>query len=840
MEKYIKIKGAREHNLKNINAKLPKNKMSVITGLSGSGKSSLAFNTLFAEGQRRYIESLSSYARQFLDKMDKPDVDEITGLSPAISINQKRTSHNPRSTVATITEIYDYMRVLFARAGTPHCPKCGGEIKSLSNQKIVDKAINFINKNKGKTLTIFAPVVRGRKGQHHQLLYDFLNKGFTKARIDKKIHSLKQRIVLDENKKHTIEIVVDEMPQKTDFNKKDNRSRLAKAIENALSKGKDVVTLSIDEKHEVAFSSKFACPKCQFSFPEIEPRLFSFNSPYGACSECHGIGRVAYRSKKPCPKCEGNRLRDEALSITIEDKNIIEVTRLSIEKAWEFFTNLSEKKSFKSKITTPPLREINNRLSFLMDVGLDYLTLNRTAGTLSGGEAQRIRLATQIGSQLTGTLYVLDEPTIGLHQRDNARLINTLKNLRDLGNTIVVVEHDKQTIETSDYMLDLGPGPGKHGGRIVTSGKTSDVLSKKKHEKKSLTVKYLKGKEEIPLPERRSSLNSDRLILNGVHINNINGINVKIPLKRLNVLTGVSGSGKSSLMQDALYKTLVNKLYGVKKYDPGTIKQIKGLDKIRRVIDIDQSSIGKTPRSNPATYTKIWGEIRNLFASTEKARMKGFSKSRFSFNTKAGRCENCKGLGKISVEMHFLPTVYITCEVCKGKRYDRETLEIKYRDKNIYQVLDMTIDEAYKFFKHIPKLKDKLQTLKQVGLGYLKLGQPSPTLSGGESQRIKLAKELGKHDNRNTLYLLDEPTTGLHFEDVKKLLSVLQNLVNRGNTVLIIEHNLDIIKSADWVIDLGPGGGENGGKVVVAGTPELVAKTDRSYTGKYLKEVLVD
>ncbi len=838
MEKYIKIKGAREHNLKDINAKLPKNKMSVITGVSGSGKSSLAFNTLFAEGQRRYIESLSSYARQFLDKMDKPDVDEITGLSPAISINQKRTSHNPRSTVATITEIYDYMRVLFARAGSPHCPKCGGEIKSLSNQKIVDKAINFIKNNKGKTLTVFAPVVRGRKGQHHQLLYDFLNKGFTKARIDGKTHSLKERVVLDENKKHTIEIVVDELPQKTDFNKKENRSRLAKAIENALSKGKDVVTLSIDEKHEVSFSSKFACPKCQFSFPEIEPRLFSFNSPYGACPECHGIGKEAYKSKKPCPECEGNRLRDEALSITIEDKNIIEVTRLSIEKAWEFFTKLNEKESFKSKITSPPLREINNRLSFLMDVGLDYLTLDRTAGTLSGGEAQRIRLATQIGSQLTGTLYVLDEPTIGLHQRDNARLINTLKNLRDLGNTIVVVEHDKQTIETSDYMLDLGPGPGKHGGKVVTSGKTSDVLSKKKHEKRSLTVKYLKGKEKIDLPERRSSLNADRLVLQGIHANNLDGITVKIPFERFNVLTGVSGSGKSTLMQDALYKTLVNELHGVKKYDPGKIKKLKGVDKINRVIDIDQSSIGKTPRSNPATYTKIWGDIRKLFASTEKARVRGFTKSRFSFNTKAGRCENCKGLGQISVEMHFLPTVYITCEVCKGKRYDRETLEIEYNGKNIYEILDMTIDEAYDFFKHIPKLKDKLKTLKEVGLGYLKLGQPSPTLSGGESQRIKLAKELGKRDNRNTLYLLDEPTTGLHFEDIKKLISVLQNLVDRGNTVLVIEHNLDVIKSADWVIDLGPGGGERGGKVVVAGTPELVAKTDRSHTGKYLKEVL--
>ncbi|HKL17108.1 MAG TPA: excinuclease ABC subunit UvrA [Patescibacteria group bacterium] len=836
MKKKIKIKGAREHNLKDINVEFPKNKMSVITGVSGSGKSSLAFNTLFAEGQRRYIESLSSYARQFLDKIDKPDVDEISGLSPAISINQKRSSHNPRSTVATITEIYDYMRVLFARAGTPHCPNCGSKIKSLSNQKIVDKAIDFVKNTKGKTLTIFAPVIRGRKGQYYQLLYDFLNNGFTKARIDGKTYSLKQRIILDQNKKHTIEIIVDELPKKLDFSKKDQRSRLAKAIENGLEKGKDVVTLKIG-KEEISFSSKFSCPKCQFSFPEIEPRLFSFNSPYGACEECHGIGTVAYRSKKPCPKCQGNRLRKEALSITIEDKNIIEVTRLSIEKAWEFFTKLSDKESFKSKITIPPLREINNRLSFLMDVGLDYLTLDRTAGTLSGGEAQRIRLATQIGSQLTGTLYVLDEPTIGLHQKDNARLINTLKNLRDLGNTIIVVEHDKQTILTSDYILDLGPGPGKHGGEIVTSGKTKDVLLKKEYEN-SLTVKYLKGKVKIPLPKRRSTLNTKRLILENIHANNINGATVKIPLQRLNVLTGVSGSGKSTLMQDALYKTLINKLYGVKKYDPGKIKQIKGLDQINRVIDIDQSSIGKTPRSNPATYTKIWEEIRILFAATEEARIRGFTKSRFSFNTKQGRCENCKGLGQISIEMHFLPTVYITCEVCKGKRFDRETLEVKYHNKNIYQILDMTINEAYDFFKDIPKLKDKLETLKQVGLGYLKLGQPSPTLSGGEAQRIKLAKELGRHDNRNTLYLLDEPTTGLHFEDVKKLLSVLQSLVDRGNTVLIIEHNLDVIKSADWVIDLGPGGGDRGGKIVVAGTPELVAKTKRSYTGKYLKKTL--
>ena len=882
MKDKIIIRGAREHNLKNINLELPRDKMIVFTGLSGSGKSSLAFDTIFAEGQRRYIESLSAYARQFLGRLDKPDVDEIEGLSPAISINQKSHSSNPRSTVATITEIYDYLRVLFARAGKPYCPRCGREIKKLTNEEIVDVAISLANpehgrrvdiaKNDkegpfdglraGKNTVILAPVVRGRKGEYYQMLYDFLNAGFSEVRVDGKFYSLRNRIELSRYEQHTIELVVDRLPAGLNFDDKDNRLRLAEAIESALKYGNDVVTIIAggdkaapregaslaSERREVSLSAKFTCPHDGFSFPEIEPRLFSFNSPYGACPECHGLGTKDIWSEEICPMCAGKRLKEESLNVLINGKNIAAVTSFSIDEAYKLFQNLNLKSQNLREVAETPLREIKSRLKFMIDVGLDYLTLNRKAGTLAGGESQRIRLASQIGSRLVGTLYILDEPTIGLHQRDNAKLLKTLHDLRDLGNTIIVVEHDEETIRESDYLVDIGPGAGIHGGKIIAEGPIPGIISDKNED--SLTLQYLRGKKFIEVPKKRREISAkrhDSLKIRGATANNLKNINVDIPLRRFIAITGVSGSGKSSLVYDVIYKTLADRFYG-SNYRAGGSKAILGTEYINRVINIDQSPIGRTPRSNPATYVGAWTYVRDLFAATEDARVRGYKPGRFSFNVPGGRCENCQGHGTIAIEMHFLPTVFVTCDVCKGKRFDRETLEVEYKSssakasdghgKNIYDILQMTIEEAVEFFHDIPWLYDRLLILEEVGLDYLTLGQSATTLSGGEAQRIKLSAELGKRDTRRTLYLLDEPTTGLHFADVDKLLMVLQKLVDRGNTVVVIEHNLDVVKCADWVIDLGPEGGERGGRVVAAGTPEQIVRKAGSFTGEYLRKVL--
>ncbi len=851
MRDKIIIKGAREHNLKNINLELPRDKMIVFTGLSGSGKSSLAFDTIFAEGQRRYIESLSAYARQFLGRLDKPDVDEIEGLSPAIAIDQKSHSANPRSTVATITEIYDYLRVLFARAGKPFCPRCGREIKKLTTEEIVDIAIDISKENDksahgGKNIVILAPVVYGRKGEYYQMLYDFLNAGFSEVRVDGKYYSLRQRIELSRYKAHTIELVVDRLPAGMNFKDKESRLRLSEAIESALKYGNDVVTIITDK--DVSLSAKFTCPHDGFSFPEIEPRLFSFNSPYGACETCHGLGTEDLWSEKICPACAGKRLRETSLNVLVDNKNITTITAFSIEEAHKFFSSLKLKTENSKAVAEAPLREILSRLKFMIDVGLEYLTLDRKAGTLSGGESQRIRLASQIGSRLVGTLYILDEPTIGLHQRDNAKLIKTLHELRDLGNTVIVVEHDEETIRESDYLVDIGPGAGMHGGKIIVAGPIPEILKDKTNP--SLTLEYLRGKKFIEVPKKRRAVPhpEDRKIassaakvqflqIKGATANNLKNINVDIPLRRFTAVTGVSGSGKSSLVYDVLYKTLGNKFYG-SSYKVGAHKAFLGTEHVNRVINIDQAPIGRTPRSNPATYVGAWTYIRDLFSSTEDARVRGYKPGRFSFNVPGGRCENCEGHGTIAIEMHFLPTVYVTCDVCKGKRFDRETLEVEYKGKNIYEILQMTIEEAVKFFEDIPWLYDRLAILEEVGLEYLELGQSATTLSGGEAQRVKLSAELGKRDTRNTLYLLDEPTTGLHFADVDKLLLVLQKLVDRGNTVVVIEHNLDVIKTADWVIDLGPEGGEKGGKIIALGTPEQVARKAGSATGEYLRKVL--
>jgi len=843
MNDKIIIKGAREHNLKNISLELPRNKLIVFTGLSGSGKSSLAFDTIFAEGQRRYIESLSAYARQFLGRMDKPDVDEIEGLSPAISIDQKSHSGNPRSTVATLTEIYDYLRVLFSRAGKPFCPICGNEIRKMTAEEMVDATAEFVSDKKGKELLIMASAVRGRKGEYYQMLYDFSNAGFSDVRVDGKFLSLRERIALSRYKTHSIDLVVDKMPTDFDFKDKNIRTRLAEAIETGLKYGNDAVTFAVREFPkkegeilEVTLSSKFTCSKDNFSLPEIEPRLFSFNSPYGACEVCHGLGVVDPWSEEICEACKGKRLKKEALHIFLGNKNIADIVELSVERAYKFFEDFESKLKGEAKeVAVVPFREIKNRLKFMLDVGLDYLTLERRSGTLSGGESQRIRLASQIGSRLVGALYVLDEPTIGLHQRDNEKLLHTLKELRDLGNTVIVVEHDEDTIRTADHLTDIGPAAGIHGGEIVVSGELKPIL-KNTPKGKSSTIDFLRGDKKIEIPPKRRIKEGEMLKIRGASANNLKSINVDIPLRRFVCVTGVSGSGKSTLVQDVIYKQSANKFHGSKNI-VGKHNAMLGLEYINNIIAIDQSPIGRTPRSNPATYTGAWGYIRDLFAATPEARMRGWKVGRFSFNVPGGRCEHCEGNGLIGIEMHFLPTVYVKCDVCKGKRFDRETLEVEYKNKNIYDILRMTVEEAEKFFYEIPWVHDRLKILNEVGLGYLELGQSATTLSGGEAQRIKLSAELAKRDSGRTLYVFDEPTTGLHFADIENLLKIMHRLVDRGNSVLVIEHNLDVIKTADYVIDLGPEGGERGGEVVAKGTPEEVAKNARSYTGEYLRKI---
>lgn len=848
MQEKIVIKGAREHNLKNISLELPRNKMIVFTGLSGSGKSSLAFDTIFAEGQRRYIESLSAYARQFLGGMQKPDVDEIDGLSPAISIDQKAHSANPRSTVATITEIYDYLRVLFARVGRPHCPECGTKIDKMTTDEMKDQIEKRLKaeKNKKGELVILSPVVRGRKGEYYQMLYDMYNSGFMEVRVDGKMHSLKERILLSKNNKHTIEIVVDKIPAD-----KIDDQRLGEAIEKSVGLSDGLTTVIYPDKEESIYSTLYSCPNDGFSFPEIEPRLFSFNSPYGYCEACTGLGTRELFSTEECSVCHGKRLNNTALSVKVDNKNIFEVSQMNIGYAREWVASLEQKTAEKElEISGAVLKEIFNRLQFMFDVGLHYLTMDRKAGTLSGGEAQRIRLASQVGTRLVGALYVLDEPTIGLHQRDNDQLVRTLRNLCDVGNTIIIVEHDEDTILESDWIVDFGPGAGKHGGEVVFSGPTKVLLGEQKNAKeffgckvmgdphKSLTGKYLRREVQIAEPKdyRKVDSATPKLKIKGAHEHNLKNLSVEIPLRRFVCLTGVSGSGKSTLMHDILRQSVVNKMFRLDK--PVKVKEITGTEYLDNLITIDQGAIGRTSRSNPATYTKAFDQIRDLFASTPEARIRGFKLGRFSFNVAGGRCENCEGKGMIEIEMHFLPSVEVVCEVCKGKRFNQETLQVFYKDKNIADILAMTIEEAEEFFKDIPMIYDKLKILNEVGLDYLTLGQSATTLSGGEAQRIKLSRELAKHGTTKTLYLLDEPTTGLHYDDVRKLLVVLQRLVGQGNSVLVIEHNLDIIKSADWLIDLGPEGGDKGGQLIAEGTPEEVSKKGLSSTGHYLKRIL--
>lgn len=851
----IIIKGARTHNLKNISLEMPRNKMVVITGMSGSGKSSLAFDTIFAEGQRRYVESLSAYARQFLNQMPKPDVDEISGLSPAISIDQKSRSNNPRSTVATITEIYDYLRVLYARIGRPHCPECGDEIKKLSNEEIMNFVLKKIKNHKKPTgkdakkvlgvewdetpITIFSPVIRGRKGEYYQLLYDLLNKGFSKVRMDGEMRNLRERIDISKTKKHDIDVLVDSF-QIHEFKDTpdDSRMRLSEAIERALLESEGLVTISIAEE-EFLMSSKFACPRDGFSFPEVEPRLFSFNSPYGACPTCNGLGTKYFGASEPCDDCGGARLRREALNVFLGKKiNIVNITKLSIQEVTDFFIEL-ELNDQEQEISKVVIKEIEARLQFLLNVGLEYLSLDRKANTLSGGEAQRIRLASQLGSRLVGALYVLDEPTIGLHQRDNERLIKTLEDLRDLGNTILVVEHDEDTIFASDFIVDIGPKAGVHGGQVIVADYLTLLLDAKTNPSKSRTLSYLRNEARIEIPEKRRTSDKGTLKIIGGKVFNINNMNAEVPLGKMVTITGVSGSGKSSFMYEILYKNLQARYE--RKYRSAQVfncASFTGTEYLSRAILIDQSPIGRTPRSNIATYTGAFTHIRDLFATSEEARLRGWKPNRFSFNVKGGRCEACEGNGEIAVEMHFLPTVYVTCDVCRGKRFDKETLTVKYKKKNIHEVLEMSIEEAIVFFEDIPNVYDRLKTLMDVGLGYVKLGQSATTLSGGEAQRVKISSELYRPHLEKTIYLLDEPTVGLHYDDVAKLLEVLNKLVDKGNTVVLIEHNMDIIKCSDYLIDIGPEGGVGGGKIVARGTPEEVANTPGSHTGKYLKKVL--
>ncbi|OGG43185.1 excinuclease ABC subunit A, partial [Candidatus Kaiserbacteria bacterium RIFCSPHIGHO2_01_FULL_48_10] len=867
------------HNLKNVTVEIPRNKMVVFTGLSGSGKSSLAFDTIFAEGQRRYVESLSAYARQFLNQMSKPDVEEITGLSPAISIDQKSRSNNPRSTVATITEIYDYMRILYARVGQPYCINHDVPIQKLSKEEILKIILRTVEqvdlKETAKRalgvpyndlkLRILAPVVVGRKGEYYQLLYDLLGKGYEKVLVDGKEHALRERITLEKNKVHDIDVVIDEIfvteftKSKVDERRRGNtesislnvraegtdaRERLSEAVELSLKESNGLIKIENPLKETRILSAKFICPEDGASFPEVEPRLFSFNSPYGACPECHGLGTVGFFNLDICPVCEGKRLRPEALRVFLGGtdknlgKNVVELTRLSITDAKEFIEGLKLTQKHQ-EISNTVIKEILARLQFMINVGIGYLTLDRTANTLSGGEAQRIRLASQLGSGLVGALYVLDEPTIGLHQRDNDRLIKTLTSLRDIGNTIIVVEHDEDTIFSSDFIVDIGPGAGVHGGDIVVAGWLDKLLTAKRNDSGSITLSYLRGEKKIAIPEERRTEQKGALKVRQANIFNIKHMDVDVPLGRFIAVTGVSGSGKSSFMYEILHKNLRARLeYKYRTTKTYHCTSFTGSEYIGRTILIDQSPIGRTPRSNPATYTGAFTHIRDLFAASTEARARGWKAGRFSFNVRGGRCEACQGNGTIAVEMHFLPTVYVTCDVCDGKRFMKETLEITYRKKNIHEVLGMTVEEGLEFFNDIPAIYDRLKTLMDVGLGYLELGQSATTLSGGEAQRVKISSELYRPHTQKTIYLLDEPTIGLHYEDVKKLIEILQTLVNHGNTVLVIEHNMEVIKSADYLIDIGPEGGVNGGKIVAKGTPEEVARTKGSYTGEYLKRVL--
>ncbi len=855
----IVVRGAKTHNLKNVSLEMPRNAMVVFTGLSGSGKSSLAFDTIFAEGQRRYVESLSAYARQFLNQMQKPDVEEITGLSPAISIDQKSRSNNPRSTVATITEIYDYLRILYARVGQPYCLHHDVPIKKLSKEEIlksIQKTVEQDVKNaptkkiKGVAVSdakirIYAPVVFGRKGEYYQMLYDMLGKGFERVKVDGKLHSLRERITLDKNKKHDIDVLVDEIFV-TEFagDPSGTKERLSEAIERALSEASGLIKIEDANGEEKLLSSKFICPEDGSSFPEVEPRLFSFNSPYGACPECNGLGTTGFFNEEICTVCHGKRLRPEALRVYIGGdkkslgKNIFDLTSLSIRDAQDFILALTLTKK-EQEISNVVIKEILNRLQFMIDVGIQYLTLDRTANTLSGGESQRIRLASQLGSGLVGALYVLDEPTIGLHQRDNARLIETLTSLRDMGNTIIVVEHDEDTIFASDFLVDIGPGAGVHGGEIIVAGYLDKLLDAKRNDSGSVTLSYLRGEKVIPIPEKRRDSPKGSLAVRGGNIFNIKNMDVDVPLGRLVSITGVSGSGKSSFMYEILHKNLRARLEReYRSNNTYNAASFTGSEYLGRAILIDQSAIGRTPRSNPATYTGAFSHIRDLFAATSEARARGWKPGRFSFNVAGGRCETCQGNGLIAVEMHFLPTVYVTCDICDGKRFMKETLEVTYKKKSIYQVLEMTVEEGLQFFEDIPAIYDRLKTLMDVGLGYLKLGQSATTLSGGEAQRVKISSELYRPHLQKTIYLLDEPTIGLHYEDVKKLIEILQELVDRGNTVVVIEHNMDVLKSSDYIIDIGPEGGIGGGKIMAKGTPEEVARVKDSYTGQYLKKVL--
>ncbi len=857
----IVVRGARTHNLKNIDVEMPRGKMIAITGPSGSGKSSLAFDTIFAEGQRRYVESLSPYARQFLNKMQKPDVDEISGLSPAISIDQKSASRNPRSTVATITEIYDYLRILYARVGQPYCLDVDVPIEKLSQDEILniilksieDKEVKSAQKkeqvmgielSKGR-VSIFSPVVVGRKGEYYQMLYDLLAKGYETVKIDGEIKQLREKIELKKTKRHDIDVLVDEIyvSEFTD-DPKNSRERLSEAVELALAESNGLVKIMSPDKTERTLSAKFICPVDGSSFPEVEPRLFSFNSPYGACPECNGLGMIGIFHTDECPSCHGARLRPEALRVYLGGDgkkdlgvNIVAFTGMTVKAASEFIAGLKLSKQ-QQEIAWPALREIIERLEFMNNVGIEYLTLDRRANTLSGGEAQRIRLASQLGSGLVGALYVLDEPTIGLHQRDNDLLIKTLTDLRDLGNTIIVVEHDEDTIYAADYLIDIGPGAGVHGGEVIVADYLEGLLTAKKNDSGSVTLDYLRGDKSIKVPERRTGEKGSIKIRGGKAFN-IKNLIVDIPLGRLITVTGVSGSGKSTFMYEILYKNLQRKLD--KKYRRAEVvncTSFTGTEYLGRSVLIDQSPIGRTPRSNPATYTGAFTHIRDLFAASSEARARGWKPGRFSFNVKGGRCEACQGNGVIAVEMHFLPTVFVTCDVCDGKRFTKETLEVTYKHRNIHEVLHMTIEDAHKFFNDVPAIEERLKTLLDVGLGYLQLGQSATTLSGGEAQRVKIASELYKPHTQKSIYLLDEPTIGLHYEDVKKLIEILQHLVDKGNTVLVIEHNLDLIKSSDYILDIGPEGGAGGGQLIAKGTPEEVAENPKSFTGQYLKKHL--